>query len=109
MSGISSSKTYTKLPYIIILTLLIINLLLLSEATYRAEKPTHHLTKYDGKGTKISMFKHFNELAKISNCNLIATFLSFMKLEKLGRIHSLRPTFQNPNYKSMDELGKVMS
>ena len=29
-----------------------------------------------------------------------------MNWEKLGNIHSLRPTFQNPNVESMDELGK---
>ena len=32
-----------------------------------------------------------------------------MNQEKLGSINSPRPTFQNPNFKSMDELGKVMS
>ena len=29
--------------------------------------------------------------------------------EKFGNIHSPRPTFQNPNVESMDELGKRMS
>ena len=32
-----------------------------------------------------------------------------MNWEKLGGIHGPRPTFQNPNFESMDELGKVMS
>ena len=32
-----------------------------------------------------------------------------MNWEKLGGIHSPRPTLQNPNFESMDELGKVMS
>ena len=36
-------------------------------------------------------------------------FLSFMNWEKLGNIHSPRPTFQNPNVEFMDELGKLMS
>ena len=29
-----------------------------------------------------------------------------MNWENLGNIHSPRPTFQNPNIESMDELGK---
>ena len=72
----------------------------------------HHLTKYKGEGTKISIFKHFNELGKIWKCNLsfsiIQIFLSFMNLEKLGSIHSPRPAFENPNFESMDEFGKFM-
>ena len=35
--------------------------------------------------------------------------VSFMYWEILGSIHSPRPTFQNPNFESMEELGKVMS
>ena len=31
---------------------------------------SHHLTKYEGKGTKISIFKLFSELGKIWKCNL---------------------------------------
>ena len=31
-----------------------------------------------------------------------------MNWEKLGSIYSPRPTFKNPNFESMDELGKVM-
>ena len=31
-----------------------------------------------------------------------------MNCEKLGNIRSPRPTFQNPNFESMDELEKVM-
>ena len=62
---------------------------------------------------KILIFKVFNELGKIWKCNLgfskIQIFLSLMNQEKLGSINSPRPTFQNPNFKSMDELGKVMS
>ena len=30
----------------------------------------HHLTKYEGKVTKISIFKLFSELGKIWKCNL---------------------------------------
>ena len=73
----------------------------------------HYLTKYESKGTKVSIFKLFNEFGKFWKCNLgfskIQIFLSFMNWEKLGSIHSPRPTFQNPNFESMDELGKVMS
>ena len=35
--------------------------------------------------------------------------ISFMHWEKLGSIHSRKLTFQNQNFESMDELGKVMS
>ena len=35
--------------------------------------------------------------------------ISFMNWEKLINIHSPRPTFQNANVESMDELGKPMS
>ena len=35
--------------------------------------------------------------------------ISLMNWEKLRNIHSPRPTFQNSNVESMDELGKVMS
>ena len=73
----------------------------------------HYLTKYEGKETKLSIFKLFNEFGKFCKCNLgfskIQILLSFMNWEKLGSIHSPRPTFKNPNMKSMDELGKVMS
>ena len=30
----------------------------------------HHLTKYEGKGTKISIFKLFSDLGKIWKCNV---------------------------------------
>ena len=69
------------------------------------------MTKYKGKGTKISIAKLFIELWKIWKCNLgfskFQVFLSFMNWKKLGSIHSPRPTFQNPNFESMDELQKV--
>ena len=74
----------------------------------------HHLTKYEGKGTKISIFKLFSELGKIWKCNLgfskiPISHLFFMNWEKLGNMQSPRPTFQNPNVESMDELGKLTS
>ena len=69
----------------------------------------HHLTKYEDKGTKISIFKLFSELGKIWKYNLgfskIAIPISFHLFYEL---HSPRPTFQNPNVESMDELGKLM-
>ena len=72
-----------------------------------------HLTKYEGKGSKISIVKLFSELGKIWKCNLSFSKIPishlFMNCEKLGNIHSPRPRFQNPNVKFMDELGKVMS
>ena len=34
---------------------------------------------------------------------------SLMNWEKLANIHSSKPTFQNSNVESMDELGKVIS
>ena len=72
----------------------------------------HHLTKYEGKGTKISIFKHFSEMGKIWKCNLGFSKISishlFMNWKTLQSIHSPRAKFQNPNFESMDELGKVM-
>ena len=75
----------------------------------------YHLTKYEGKGTsKIPMFKLFSELGKnlgvqsrlFKNLNFS---IFFMNWEKLGSIHSPRPTFQNPSFEYVDELGKFMS
>ena len=70
----------------------------------------HHLTKYESKGTKISIFKLFSELGKIWKCNLgfqISQFpISFMNWEKLENIRSPRPTFQNQNIEYMDQLEK---
>ena len=63
----------------------------------------HHSTKYEGKGTKISIFKLFSELGmKIWKCNQGFSKIPFMNWEKLGNIHSSRSTFQNPNIESMD-------
>ena len=71
----------------------------------------HNLTKYEGKGTKISIFKLFSELGKIWKGNLsfskIPISYLFYELRKLGNIHSPRPTFQNPYVECMDELGKL--
>ena len=68
----------------------------------------HYLTKYEGKGTKISIFKIFNELGKIWKCDLSFSKIPishlFMNWEKYGNIHSPIPTFQNPNVEFMDEL-----
>ena len=73
----------------------------------------HHLTKYEGKGTKISIFKLFSELGKIWKCNLSFSKIPishlFMNWEKLGNIHIPRPKFYTPNVEFMDELGKLMS
>ena len=74
----------------------------------------HHLPKYEGKGTTISIFKLFSELGKIwkmqSRLFKKTQFpISFMNWEKPENIHSPRLTFQNPNVESMDELGKLMS
>ena len=73
----------------------------------------HHLTKYEGKGTKISIFKLFSELGKYWKCNLgiskIPISHLFYEVGKSRDIHSPRPTFQNTNLESMDELGKFMS
>ena len=35
--------------------------------------------------------------------------ISIINWEKLRSTHSPRPTFQNPNFEPMDELGKAMS
>ena len=69
----------------------------------------HHLTKYKGKGTKILILKLFTELGKIWKCNLGFSKMPISHLfcEKVGNIHSPRPTFQNPNVESMDEFGKT--
>ena len=58
----------------------------------------HHVTKYEGNRTKISIFKLFSELGKIWKYNLnfskIPISLSFMNWEKLGNIHSPRTIFK---------------
>ena len=75
-----------------------------------------HCLTNKGKGTsKIPMFKHFSELEKIWYCSLglsnIPIFHHFYELEKTWKYiqNQPRPTFQNPNFESMDELGKVLS
>ena len=65
---------------------------------------SHHLTKYEEKGEKNSIFKLFSELGKIWKCNLARLFQN-----SISFIHSPRPTFQNPNVESVDKLGKIMS
>ena len=72
-----------------------------------------HLIKYEGKGTKISIFKLFSELWKIWKCSLgfskILISRLFYELRKTWKYAQPRPTFQNPNVESMDELGKRIS
>ena len=73
------------------------------------------MTKYVGKGAKISILKSYSELEK--NWKLIVAFSKipilhlFYELEKTWKytVRSPRPTFQNPNFEKIDELGKVMS
>ena len=75
----------------------------------------HHLTKYEGKVTsKIPIFKLFSGFGKNLKCSLSYEtskfsifFMNWKK--KLESVCSPRPTFKNPNIKSIDELGKVMS
>ena len=61
----------------------------------------------------MSVLKLFSELGKNWKCQIgfskIPIFISFMNWEKLGSIHSPRPTIQNTNFDSMDELEKAMS
>ena len=71
----------------------------------------HHLTRYEGKGTKTSVFKLFRELAKIWKCNL-----SFSKIQIFPSLYELRKTwkYSQPQTnisksKFMDKLGKLMS
>ena len=72
----------------------------------------YHLSKYEGKGTKISIFKLFSVLGKIWKYNLgfskIPISHLFYELGKTWK-HSPRLAFQNPNVESMDDLGKLMS
>ena len=51
-----------------------------------------HLTRYEGKGTKISVFKLFSELGKNWKCNLYAfqksQFPIFLWIEKILKIYT---------------------
>ena len=74
----------------------------------------HHMTKYEDKGTKISIFKLFSELGNIWKCNLgvwkIPISHLFYELRNTWKYTQTKTkTFQNPNFESMDELAKVMS
>ena len=75
----------------------------------------HHQTKNEGKeAAKIPIFKLFSELGKIWKAvwafqKSQFSFHLFYEFEKLESIHIPRPTFQNPNFESMVELGKVIS
>ena len=75
----------------------------------------HHLTKMKARGntSKIPIFKLFiSELANIWKCSLQWAIqksqfsISFMNWVKRESMHSLRPTFQIPNFESMNALGK---
>ena len=73
----------------------------------------HHLTKYEGKGTKLSIFKLFSELGKIWKCNLnfskIPISHLFYELGKTWKYTQSQNNFQNANVEFMAELGKLMS
>ena len=60
---------------------LIINNWLLSDVTHVIlQDHPHRLTKYEGKGTKISISKLFSELEKIWKCNLSFSKIPFSHL-----------------------------
>ena len=67
---------------------------------------SHHFTKYEGKVTKISIFKLFNELGKIWKCSL-----GFSKILTSHLFYELGKTWKytHSNVESIDELGKFMS
>ena len=73
----------------------------------------HHLTKYEGKGTEISIFKLFSELGKIWKYNLnfskIPISHFFNELGKTWKYTQPQTNFQNANVEFMAELGKLMS
>ena len=73
----------------------------------------HHLTKYEGKGTKILIFELFSEFGKIWKCDLSFSKIPishlFYELEKSWKYTQPQANFQNTNFKFMDELGKLMS
>ena len=73
----------------------------------------HHLSKYEGKGTKISIFELFSEFGKIWKYNLSFSKIRishlFYELEKTWKYTQPQTNFQNPNFEFMDELGKLMS
>ena len=69
--------------------LIINNWLLLSDATHVIlQDHPHHLTKYEGKRTKISIFKLFSELGKIGKFNL-----GFSKITKSHLFYELETKF----------------
>ena len=89
---------------------LIINWLLLSYATCRTERLSSPFDKnVKARGLQKSQF--LNSLVNWEKFGSVALAfqksqlsICFMNWEKLGR-----PTFQNPNFESGHELGKVMS
>ena len=56
----------------------------------------HHLTKYEGKGTKISIFKLFSELGKIWKCSLSFSVIPISHLfHELGKTWKYTQTQTN--------------
>ena len=94
---------------------LIINWLLLSYALYRTKRLSSPFDKnIKAKGLQKSQFSNilvnrekFGSAAEALQKSQF--FTTFTNWEKLESIHSPRPTFRNPNFEPMDELGKVIS
>ena len=84
----------------------------MSHVIIRKDHHPHHLTKYESKGTKISIFKFFSELGKIWKCNLSFSKIPIShlvyELGKTWKYTQPRPIFQNPNVEFLDELGKLI-
>ena len=69
--------------------LIINNWLLLSDTAHVVlQNHPHHVTKYEGKGTKISIFKLLSEMGKIWKCNL-----GFSKIPISHLFYELAPKF----------------
>ena len=80
---------------------LMINWLLLSEATCHTERldDPHHLTKSDGKRTKISMFKHFMNWENFESASKVFKNPNFPSLSSIGKnLEVYTATFQNPDF-----------
>ena len=73
----------------------------------------HHLTKYEEKGTKISIFKLFGELKKIWKCNLgfsqIPISHLFYELGKTWKYTQPQTNISKSKVESRDELRKLLS
>ena len=85
----------------------------LSSYVILKEYTRYQTTKYEGKGTsKIQVFKIFSEFEKTWKYRLSYSkdpvFHLFHELgKKKVNIAQERPLFQNPNFKSVDELGNL--